>query len=231
MRSLLTVTVICALASASVAWSPPSQAAPPTCFGKSATVVGTAGDDNLVFGPGDVVYAAGGNDIISSDESQTFTAYICGGAGSDIIRGGRGVDYVHGDDGADSINGGYGGADTLLGDGGDDHIDDFDDFDYPDYDDPGTDIVRGGADNDVLNTACGSDKVYGDAGQDTITDYTRAKSYLYGGADNDRLDATRNEVGTNPFVPDHVSGDRGHDVAVVNRNDTVTSSTERKIYR
>jgi Ca2+-binding RTX toxin-like protein len=232
MHKRLTVIAICALASASVAWAGPSQAATPTCFGKSATMVGTAGDDYLEFGPGDVVYAAGGNDIIvPRDQAQAFVAHICGGAGSDSIRGGRGVDHVHGDGGADSINGGYGGADTLLGDAGDDRIMDFDDFDYPDYDDPGTDIMRGGTGNDVVITACGSDKAYGDAGQDTLTDYTRAKSYLYGGADNDSIDATQNEAGTNPFVADYVSGDRGYDVAVVNQHDTVTSSTERKIYR
>jgi serralysin len=197
-----------------------------------ATVVGTSGDDELLFGPGDVVYAGPGNDSIGPrDQWSTFTAHICGGAGEDEIWGGRGVDHVHGGGGADYINGGYGGADTLLGDGGDDRVEDFDDFDYPDDSDPGTDLIRGGSGADLLITASGSDEVYGDSGQDTIVDYTRAKSYLYGGADDDTIDATQNEAGTNPFRPDVVSGGKGHDVAVVNKDDIVTSSTEERIYR
>jgi hypothetical protein len=73
--------------------------------------------------------------------------------------------------------------------------------------------------------------VYGGAGEDILTDYTRAKSYLYGGDDNDVLDATRNEAGSNPFVPDYVSGNDGFDVATVNREDIVSSSTEQRIYQ
>jgi len=231
MRTLSTATAVLALASSSVIWAPPGQAATPTCFGRTATVVGTADQDLLSFGPGDVVYAAGGDDYIAPrDEAETFTAYICGGAGADIILGGRGVDHIHGDGGSDYINGGFGGADTLLGDGGEDRVEDFDDYDYPDYDDPGTDILRGGAGDDILITACGSDRVYGDGGRDTITDYTRAASYLYGGAGNDSIDATRNKAGTNAFERDYVSGGRGFDTAVVNREDIVSTSTEKKIY-
>lgn len=230
MRKLLTVA-ICALATASVTWSAPSQAADVTCFGKVPTIVGTDGDDLLQFGPGDVVYAGAGNDSIGPlDGRLTFTAYICGGPGADDIYGGRGADYVHGDGGADRMNGGYGGADVFFGDAGDDYLFDFDDFDYPDKEDPGTDVMHGGAGNDILITACGSDKVYGDAGNDEIQDWTRAKSHLYGGAGDDIINATLNEAGTNPFVPDLVSGGKGYDTAYVHRDDIVTSSTEQKIY-
>ena len=231
MRKLLTVTTVCAFAVASVAWSAPSQAATPTCFGKPATIVGTDGDDEILFGPGDVVYAGAGNDSIGAlDERLVFTAYICGGPGADDIRGGRGADYVHGDGGNDRINGGYGGEDVFFGDAGDDYLFDFDDFDYPDYDDPGTDVMHGGAGNDILITACGSDKAYGDIGNDRIYDWTRAKSYLYGGAGDDIIGATANEAGSNPFVPDLVSGGKGYDTAYVHVDDIVTASTEVKIY-
>lgn len=227
------ITAACTLASGLVLGvAAPTQAATPSCFGRVATVVGTPGDDALTFGPDDVIYAGGGNDEISArDEWQAVTAYICAGAGDDYIYGGRGNDYVHGGDGADFINGGYGGEDTLLGDGGADRLEDFDDYDYVDENDPGTDTLRGGADDDVLITACGTDKVYGGSGQDTILDFTRAASYLYGGAGGDTIDATLNEVGTNPFVPDVVSGGKGDDTATVNADDIVKPSTEDVSYR
>ena len=231
MRKLLTVTTVCTLAVASVAWSAPSQAATPTCFGKPATIVGTDGDDEIFFGPGDVVYAGAGNDGIGAlDESVAFTAYICGGPGADDIRGGRGADYVHGDGGNDHINGGYGGDDVLFGDAGDDFLTDMEDDDYPDDSDPGTDIMHGGAGDDLLITVSGSDKVYGDLGNDRIGDSTRAKSYLYGGAGDDRITSVDSEAGSNPFVPDLVSGGKGYDTAYVHRDDIVTASTEEKTY-
>jgi Ca2+-binding RTX toxin-like protein len=93
----------------------------------------------------------------------------------------------------------------------------------------GTDILHGGAGNATMYTTAGSDKVYGDAGNDTITDYTHIKSYIYSEASDDNFDATRDNGRTNPFVADYVSGDLGYDVAVLNYDDIVTSSTERVI--
>ena len=74
--------------------------------------------------------------------------------------------------------------------------------------------MRGGPGNDLMYSECGVDRVYGGPGQDSLIDYTRAKTYLYGGADDDTFDATRNEAGNNAFIPDRVSGDTGHDMAL-----------------
>ena len=110
---------------------PAASATTPLCFGRSATVVGTSGDDYLTFGPHDVVVGGGGIDYITDEGDGTYTAYICGGPGADVIRGGRGVDHVNGNGGDDSIMGGYGGDGTVLGGSGNDRLEDFDDFDYP----------------------------------------------------------------------------------------------------
>ena len=54
------------------------------CLGKTATFVGTAGDDTIVgtVGP-DVIHGLGGNDKISGLDGDDT---ICGGAGQDEIK-------------------------------------------------------------------------------------------------------------------------------------------------
>jgi Ca2+-binding RTX toxin-like protein len=223
MRRFITATAVTTVAALPFMWSVPSQAAVPTCFGKPATIVGTAGPDSLEGGPNDVVYGGGGDDGISG------APIMCGGSGADSIDGTyKGDDKIRGGGGADNIEGEFG-VDTLLGGGGDDRIEDTDDFDWSDEHDPGTDIMRGGPGDDTINSTSGSDKVYGNSGQDTLTDYTRVKSYLYGGRDNDVIDATNDNLGTNPFVPDYVSGDLGYDIAFVHYDDIVSSSTESRV--
>jgi hypothetical protein len=59
-------------------WTSPSYATVPTCFGKPATIIGTAGTDNIYAGRSDVVYG-GGNDYIVGGY------LVCGGAGADSI--------------------------------------------------------------------------------------------------------------------------------------------------
>src|SRR6185312_17495539 len=57
-----------------------AYAATPTCFGQTATVTGTAGDDTALTGTSgaDVIVGLGGNDTIS------------GGGGNDLICGNAG---------------------------------------------------------------------------------------------------------------------------------------------
>lgn len=91
----------------------PAIAATPTCHGRAATKVGTAGADNLVGTAGDDVIVAGaGNDTVH------------GGGGNDTICGGNGDDTLYGDGGSNTLDGGGGnddlvgnptGADTLVG--------------------------------------------------------------------------------------------------------------------
>ena len=104
---------------------------PPTCFGKPATILGDASDEDLVgTEAADVIIAAGGDDSIHGLGGHDV---LCGGAGRDRIDGGSGGDdllgfggrdVLLGGSGNDALNGGWGkdrlrglkGHDTLTGD-------------------------------------------------------------------------------------------------------------------
>src|SRR4051794_19668175 len=78
----------------------------PTCFGKAATIVGTADrihPDNLQGTAGPDVIVAG----LGADRIQ-------GLGGDDLICGGPGVDSIAGGSGADRVNGGFG-DDVIFG--------------------------------------------------------------------------------------------------------------------
>ncbi|MEA2506384.1 MAG: hypothetical protein QOH48_1002 [Actinomycetota bacterium] len=111
-----------------------AQAASPSCFGRSATLLGTNGDDVIVGTSGsDVIQGLGGNDIIYGGGGDDF---ICGGAGRDKIFGDRTSATTYAVPGDDTLSGGPG-NDRLFGDGnGVDH---------------GGDIFTGGAGNDYIN--------------------------------------------------------------------------------
>src|SRR2546421_9891487 len=80
----------------------------PTCQGRAATLVGTAGNDVIVGSSGnDVIVGLGGNDL------------ILGGKGNDVICGGPGDDSLIGDPGNDTLSGGTG-SDGLFGEYGED---------------------------------------------------------------------------------------------------------------
>jgi RTX calcium-binding nonapeptide repeat (4 copies) len=96
------------------------------CQGEKATIIGTAGADELTgtFGP-DVIAGLGGNDTIRAGDASDI---VCGGSGDDRIYGSWGDDSIDGDAGDDEINGVYGddtmkggsGSDTLVGSSGTD---------------------------------------------------------------------------------------------------------------
>ena len=97
------------------------------CRGATATIVGTAGADELDGTAGrDVIVGRGGNDDIE------------GKRGNDLICGGGGNDDIEGDAGKDRIFGGRG-SDDLEGDRGDDFL----------HGGRGNDEGDGGAGNDV----------------------------------------------------------------------------------
>lgn len=107
----LMVTVLGALAF----WATASSAAAqprPKCAGLSATMVGTAGPDQIVgtFGR-DVIVAGGGADQIRGLSGNDV---ICVGAGPDQVRGGGGRDRIFGGPGSDQLEGGLG-PDLLSG--------------------------------------------------------------------------------------------------------------------
>ena len=69
----------------------------PKCFGRTATIIGTEGDDTLSgTTESDVIVGLGGKDTITGEGRIDF---ICGGGGDDIISGGRGNDNISGDAG------------------------------------------------------------------------------------------------------------------------------------
>jgi extracellular elastinolytic metalloproteinase len=74
----------------------------PSCFGQSATKLGTEGR-NRIRGTGraDVIVGLGGNDVI---KGRGGADRICGGEGNDTLVGGSGVDRFDGGPGDDTVN-------------------------------------------------------------------------------------------------------------------------------
>lgn len=120
---------VCVLASGGLtapAHSTQTQRSRPSCLGRVATIVGTAGDDTvtgtrradvIVSGAGnDTVEGNGGGDRICTNGGDDT---VIGGAGADIMSAGSGSDIVLGGDGGDRMYGGPG-MDGLLGMAGDD---------------------------------------------------------------------------------------------------------------
>lgn len=77
------------------------DAAPPTCDGKPATIVGTEGDDVLRGTDGDdVIVGLGGHDrLVGRGGNDTLCGYagedtLVGGSGDDVMIGGTGSDWV-----------------------------------------------------------------------------------------------------------------------------------------
>lgn len=114
-----------------VCWTAPADADPDpltgraaaTCAGRTATVVGTDGNDVLHGTPGpDVIAGLGGNDTVLGLGGHDR---ICGGPGSDRLVGGRGADLLLGgldwlhvtDEGSTERMG-----DVLAGGAGDDRL-------------------------------------------------------------------------------------------------------------
>jgi uncharacterized repeat protein (TIGR01451 family) len=101
-----------------------------TCRGARATIVGTAGSEELTgTGGRDVIVARGGNDVVFSFAGRDL---ICAGGGSDRVNAGTAADRVFGNAGRDRLLG-RGGPDRLLGNSG-------------------FDVCRGGAGLDVTRS-------------------------------------------------------------------------------
>jgi Ca2+-binding RTX toxin-like protein len=210
-----------------------SSATTPTCFGKPATRVGTAGPDTLIgqSGVSDVIYGAGGNDtIIGGDfygedhKPGAAPDLLCGGPGSDHITDSPGSDKLNGGDGSDWLETGGLGNDLLQGNAGHDVVEDTSCEDCG----SGNDVLHGNGGNDILSNGWGKDKVYGDAGADELTDTEcDGPTYLNGGRGNDILESWSSSFnGWHDNVCNQVSdtiiGGRRTDTAEVDRLDSVT---------
>jgi Ca2+-binding RTX toxin-like protein len=115
----------------------PAQAAE-QCNGKTATIVGTSGDDDI--------YGTDGNDVISSlgGKDRIFAR-----KGSDTICAGEGRDFAFGEGSVDWIEG-AGGHDRLSGGKDDDRL----------MGGPGSDGLIGGPDDDRLKGGVGNDRFF-----------------------------------------------------------------------
>jgi Ca2+-binding RTX toxin-like protein len=141
---MLARSLLSGLFSAAAIYAAPVAAAQgvPTCFGQSATIVGTSAADDIdgTGGP-DVIVGLGGADTIRGHGGRDL---ICGNGGEDTLRGGSGADKLSGGpsgEGSTSIFHGGPGDDLLLGG------DQFDEF----WPEPGVDVIRGrGSGSDVV---------------------------------------------------------------------------------
>jgi Ca2+-binding RTX toxin-like protein len=121
-------------------------------FGMAVRFAGPLGGPLNGTNSDDVLWGAGGQDIISGLGGKD---YLYGGSNNDVLDGGSGTDYLRGDGGNDVLFGGSG-TDYLKGG-------------------TGSDTLQGGTGPDVLNGGSGTDYfVFGAAdgtNTDTIEDF------------------------------------------------------------
>ena len=140
--------------------APMASAGEPTCFGRTATILGT-GDAERIQGTSgsDVIIGLGGRDIIFAAEGDDF---VCGNDGGDVIDGGLGNDRMSGGIGPDFVTG-VDGNDLILGGRGADTLN------FGDEED-GDDEVSGGKGDDDLHAGVGADRLFGNSGDDTLAE-------------------------------------------------------------
>ena len=179
----------------------PAQAAP-SCFGKSATIVGSAGNDVLRGTPrADVIHGLSGDDRIIG---RAGNDRICAGQGEDLVRAGGGRDRV--DAGTSSR------ATTIYGGGGPDLI--YDRAGGGDsqnvYGGNGNDVIRAGDSNvgDLLVGGDGDDTILQGDGPSGITGGP-GDDIMRAGSERDRrsgVDVLRFEAAPSAVVIDLSSG-------------------------
>ncbi|MGH2693231.1 MAG: calcium-binding protein [Actinomycetota bacterium] len=189
--ALVTGLSVCVLSAGVL---PAAQAAP-MCFGRAATVVGTAGNDDLEgTARRDVIVGKGGNDTINARD------------GNDLVCAGDGRDEVFGGGGDDRLKGG-GGSDVLLGDAGNDRL----------VGGSAEDGLFGGPGGDVLNGGKGrfDAVIYSDSGRGVTVnlaagtaegegaDEIRSVGAVFGSAHDDDI--------TGNGKPNLLSGEAGDD--------------------
>ena len=190
-------------------------------------VYGEDDNDTLRGGTGaDLLYGLDGNDNLSGDDGEDR---LTGGLGSDVLRGGNQDDQLIGgvaftgtqDTSADSLGGGegndelwgdnysiggapLGGADLLLGEGGDDDV----------HGGPGNDRVDGGTGSDTLHGDDGDDLVRGGTGNDVIRGEA-GNDILLGGDDRDDIGG---DIGRDVLIGglqvDALAGADGDDILI-----------------
>jgi Ca2+-binding RTX toxin-like protein len=207
MRTRFTSTMLATALSTVVAVglgvSAEPAAAATTCLGRTVTISGTPGDDNLQGTNSiDVFDGLGGNDRIN------------GLGGNDVMCGGPGNDSLRGDAGADTFSGGL----------GDDRIEGGNEVDTVDYQasparvqvDLLVNRATGGENRDTLigiEDMIGSrfgDSLSGDDGPNRIVGKGGA-DFMFGQGGDDQL-ADRGTAPNDPTQPNHYFGGLGDDI-------------------
>lgn len=162
-------------------------------------VYGGTGDDTLIGNLGnDLLVGDAGNDLLTGDAGDDT---LVGGAGADVFHGGTGLDYIDysasgaavdvnlttgafsgGDATGDSL---ISGVDAIIGSSHDDTLTGFD-AQSTDPSNTYTNVLSGGAGNDLIYGLGGNDSLYGGADNDTIFGGT-GEDHIDGGSGNDTL--------------------------------------------
>ncbi len=155
-------------------------------------IVGNEGTNLLIAGAGaDVVRGGAGGDALFGQagkdvlEGDAGVDYLVGGADADTIRGGIDADALYGEDGDDTLDGGDSfDTDILVGGAGNDVLDAISGQHNPDYD-----LIDGGAGNDSYHVDTGADLTFEstDGGIDTVyadVPVVGAGVYLYANVEN-----------------------------------------------
>jgi Ca2+-binding RTX toxin-like protein len=217
--------------------TPSAVAAPRTCFGTPATIVGTKRAD-VIRGTKnqDVIVALGGRDLINGRGSSDL---ICAGRGIDGVVGRGGKDLIDGGGGADSLSGGSdpdlirtgrGRLNFVSGDGGNDSIRGGPGLDVVDYFTANRPIVadleRGSATGQGRDFLSRVDGLSGSEFDDSFTGNAGANVLIGGGGDDSLASAGNSaslESPSEASTSDILAGDgagRGRD-----GNDVMTGGT------
>jgi Ca2+-binding RTX toxin-like protein len=149
-------------------------APPRMCAGRTATLVGTVGDDLLTgTARADVIIAGAGNDVINGLGGDDV---ICARGGNDRINAGSGIDRLYGGSGRDQLFGADG-DDTIAGGASRDLL----------FAADGDDIMAGNAGRDFVVGGPGNDRLRGGPHADALLG-GRGDDGLWGGTGNDLLD-------------------------------------------
>ena len=146
-------------------------------------LIGGAGGDIVSGGAGgDALFGEGGADTLNGDAGID---YLVGGADADVLRGGADADALYGEDGDDQIDGGDSfSTDILVGGAGNDVLDGISGQANPDFD-----LMDGGAGNDIYQVDTGDDLTFEGVGGGTDTVFANvpvagAGVYLYANVEN-----------------------------------------------
>lgn len=185
----------------------------PRCNGLTPTIVGTAGDDELLGTAGnDVIVDLWGSNVV---RSRAGNDTICTGDGADTIESGNGTDWIDAGNGTNHVQGGDG-ADTITAGSGDDEV----------LSGPGADVVNAGSGTNVVTTAQDDDFVETMGGNDTISTGTGADE-VFAGHGNNKVELNDgDDIVIAGLGNDTLSGGRGTDKCIGNGGTDTLRSCE-----